>query len=209
MRLWVPPVTLAEVNVLLAAISATWPRFTEKVATDALKLMPGIWHDALEDIEAPAAVDALKVHRATSIWPPTIADIRRIVAERAAPVRRLGAEAWGDVQLAIQRWGASNIPQFEDPVVARAVRSLGWRNLCLSNSQAADRARFCECYDAMAATATADAVLPPTLRRLASHDGRTIGFLVEKPRGRTIGNAIAGLLGDGNADEEDALARRR
>jgi hypothetical protein len=203
--------TLAEVNVLLAAISATWPRFTEKVATDALKLMPGIWHDALEDIDAAAAVDALKVHRATSVWPPTIADIRRIVAERAAPVRRIGADAWGDVQLAIQRWGASNIPQFDDPIVARAVRSLGWRNLCLSNTQAADRARFCECYDAMAATATADAVLPPTLRRLEESTRGQRGYLPDAARRgqRTLNGAVLALLGDGDEDEEDDLARRR
>lgn len=184
--------TRADVAYLLAAITATWPRFVEGLENDVVDLMPSVWFDALGDISREDAADAIAVHRAASKWPPTIADLRRIVAERAAPARRSGAEAWGDVQAAIQRWGADRVPRFSDPLVRACVISLGWRHLCLSTSPAADRARFCEAYDAMDRASAAQAVLPAPLRRLPQGPARTLGGPV----------SISALLGGGKDGDQ-------
>ena len=53
-------------------------------------------------------------------------------------------------------WSAKAAPAcpwklFTDPVTAQCVASLRWRELCDSENQAADRARFVELYDKLAA----------------------------------------------------------
>jgi len=56
---------------------------------------------------------------------------------------------------AISRAGRNRTPgvdfDFRDPLVLEAVRALGWVQLCDSENQVADRARFVELYDALAA----------------------------------------------------------
>jgi hypothetical protein len=51
------------------------------------------------------------------------------------------------VLAAVRKFGVYRQPSFCDPVVARAVQSLGWEEICNSENQAADRARFIELYD--------------------------------------------------------------
>jgi len=122
-------------------------------------------------LDLPAAATRAAVERmlATAKFVPKIAEIRDAVrALELGPVRT-GAEAWGDVQRGFQRWGATSVPAFSDPVVARVVRALGWRDLCLSENTVADRARFIESYEQIAATSRRDEMVAglPANRQLA------------------------------------------
>jgi hypothetical protein len=85
---------------------------------------------------------------------PTIAEIREACMDLEHGEPKAGGEAWGEVLAAVSRWGIYRQPgldfQFADPVVARAVQAFGWRNICNSENQQADRARFIELYDRLA-----------------------------------------------------------
>jgi hypothetical protein len=80
---------------------------------------------------------------------PAFSEIREAMLELENGTRRKGAEAWGDVVEAIRHVGAYGVPKFTDDLTAYAVERCGWRNLCLEgSSDAADRARFIEVYEA-------------------------------------------------------------
>lgn len=102
---------------------------------------------------AMAAVTAVaKTHRFPTVL-PSVAEIREATLTLTHGARRPGGDAWGDVLRAVRRFGAYRTPSFDDPLVARAVAALSWREICTSENQAADRARFVELYDQLAATA--------------------------------------------------------
>lgn len=110
----------------------------------------------LDPIVADAAIVRLI---STCKFLPTIAEIRGMANDVARGPMRSAEEAWGDVVAAIRRFGSYRAPTFDDPLVAYAVKQLGWRNLCLEGSNdSADRARFCELYERAAARQKQDEV---------------------------------------------------
>lgn len=159
--------TRTEVRELITMLAAAWPAWAAKVADkQSARLLTDLWAATLGDVELADAIAAVQVHLATSEWPPTVAAIRKAVTEAKRPPSRAGAEAWGDVLRACQRWGAGGSPRFDDPVVASVVASLGWRELCLSENVTADRARFIAAYEEIRDRVDLDARLPETMRRL-------------------------------------------
>lgn len=117
---------------------------------------------ALSDLDYELAASAVKRIVATAKYRPAIAEIREAAAVTAIGERRTGADAWGDVVRAIRYVGSYGAPKFEDPITARAVEALGWRNLCLGDSsEASDRARFCEVYDAISGSERREVVTEP------------------------------------------------
>lgn len=127
---------------LVAILSAAFPneKWTEQTCE--------VYEQMLLDLDVQLAMRAVQVLVCTSRFVPTIAEIRAAAADVAVGERRTGVDAWGDVVAAIRRVGSYGVPEFSDPLTARAVRALGWRNLCLGDSsEASDRARFCEVYE--------------------------------------------------------------
>lgn len=150
---------------LTAAFAADFARLGDAQSRATQK----VYRDLLVDLDAGAARAAVERLAASSKWLPRVAEIREAAfAILRGPVRT-GAEAWGDVQRGFQRWGATSVPAFSDPVVARVVRALGWRDLCLSENTVADRARFIEAYEQIAATSRRDEMVAglPANRQLA------------------------------------------
>lgn len=92
----------------------------------------------------------------TPRFPPGVAEIREAVLALTVGETRPGGSAWGDVVKAIRRYGYMRSPgkdfTFPDPLVAEAVSAMDWVELCSSENQVADRARFIELYDRLAAT---------------------------------------------------------
>ena len=169
---------VAELVVILATAFQNW-KPTEEVSA--------LYERLLEDVDADAGKRAVLRLVATLKFPPTIAEIRSAAAELACGHRRLGAEAWGDVLEAIRRVGSYGAPRFADPITAECVRLMGWRNLCLSQQDAADRARFQELYDGLQSRARDDAAagryaLPaPKQGGLARLPGRALRALPPVP----------------------------
>jgi len=131
----------------------------------------------LVDLDYELAQAAVRRLASTAKFRPSIAEIRESAAVEAIGEKRSGADAWGDVIRAIRYVGSYGAPSFDDPFTARAVEALGWRNLCLGDSsEASDRARFCEVYDAVAGSER---------RALVSEPGR-------------LNDAVKGLPSGGN-----------
>ena len=127
------------------------------------------WYMMLRDLPYEAAENAVMEHVCTSVYPPNIAEIRKLCAERTRPRVPSFDEAWGAVQKAVSRYGWNNAQKaFEtmDELTLSVVRNLGWSRLCSGENPAADRANFREAYEARAA-----------LRRNAD---RLPGFVAER-----------------------------
>jgi hypothetical protein len=78
---------------------------------------------------------------------PTVAEImERYRATVHVDARITAADAWQEVTRAFWEVGYTGTPNFS-PITARVVASLGWRELCMSENQMADRAHFMRMYD--------------------------------------------------------------
>jgi hypothetical protein len=117
-----------------------------------------VYETLLSDLTYEAGQAAIHRLICTSKWLPTVAEIRQTAADiERGPVRR-GVEAYNDVIAEIRRVGSYGTPRFADPVTAECVKAMTWRGLCLGDNEAADRARFCELYDAQATRQRVDIV---------------------------------------------------
>lgn len=159
--------TALEARRLVAVAVASCPTQGGKLDRAQLKDMGDAWAALLADITYADASAALKRYLATSHWLPAPAQLRAIVSEAQHGRRRPGGDAWGDVLGAVGRYGRDRRPTFVDELVGRCVDALGWRELCDSENQTADRARFIELYDRIATEAAQDrsvATLPGVAR---------------------------------------------
>lgn len=139
-----------------------------------------LWYDMLKDIDYRAASDIVAQWVSTNKWPPTIADIREGVAKLTLPEIPDWSEGWEAVMNAIHRWGMhresealSSLPE----IACKAVKRIGWQNICLSEEIGVERANFRQIYDAIAERERKTAQLPPGLtasiaRRLEIQGGQ-------------------------------------
>lgn len=161
--------TEAQAQELVVYLTAAFATDFARLGDAQSRATQKVYRDLLVDLDVTAARAAVERLAATSKWLPRVAEIREAaLAATLGPVRT-GAEAWGDVQRAFQRASADWTPTFADPVVGRVVRALGWRDLCLSENTVADRARFIEAYEQIAASERRDAQVAnlPANRQLA------------------------------------------
>lgn len=148
--------TRADAAEIVAMLTAAFPDARWSDATCQL------YEQAILDLDVQVARAATLRLIATSRFRPTVAELRDAAADVAVGERRRGADAWGDVVQAIRRFGSYRTPVFDDPITARVVEALGWRNLCLSESpEASDRARFIELYEAFSESARRELVSTP------------------------------------------------
>ncbi len=125
-----------------------------------------VWARFLSDITPEEAGAALELLAATRTFPPSIAEVRQAVARLRAPeVARLTApEAWEQVRREIARVGSYGEPTGLAPLVRRAVDTLGWREICLSENPEAVRRQFLEVYETYRRRALEAAAVSPALR---------------------------------------------
>ena len=84
---------------------------------------------------------------AESKFVPTVAEIRERWHALTTDVMEGDAEeGWLSVKKAIVGVGSYGTPTFTDPITAKTVQAIGWRELCESDNQAADRAHFLRIY---------------------------------------------------------------
>lgn len=133
--------TKGEAAQVVAMLAGGFPgaRFTEENAA--------VYEAFLADLDFALAAPAVAHLVNTARFLPSIAEIRAACLDARDGKPRGAEDAWGDVVAEIRRVGAYGAPSFADPHTAHAVERLGWRNLCGSTNDAADRARFCELYN--------------------------------------------------------------
>jgi len=81
-----------------------------------------------------------------------------LIRDHAIPEDVSAGEAWGDVLKQISSIGSYGQPNFKDPLTAKVVACIGWRNLCLSENIAIERAHFLKIYETLAKRNRIDAL---------------------------------------------------
>lgn len=112
-----------------------------------------LWYRMLADIDAEVVENAIMEYISTNVFPPNIAEIRKLCVERYKQPIPSFDEAWGVVQTAIQRYGRDRPDEAYatmDDLTREVVKNLGWYNLCVCDNQTASRANFREAYNARA-----------------------------------------------------------
>ncbi len=141
--------TKRELTQLLAVIKAVHPD-RPPISDERAEQVATVWHELLGDLDYALANAATRELLQSLKWPPTIAEIRESCLLLQHGPTRAGGDAWADVLAAVSRFGYTRDPVFRDPVTARCVGALGWRELCMSENAIADRARFIDLYDKLA-----------------------------------------------------------
>ena len=161
--------TDTEVARIVAVLLAAFPAAKASPNTSA------VYERMLGDLDYRVANAAVERLIATAKWLPTVADIREACLTLSAGEKTPGGEAWGMVLKAVRLFGYVRSPgvdfDFPDPITQRCVAALGWSAICASENMAADRARFIELYDKLAAADRARQLADglPAHKRLEAH----------------------------------------
>jgi hypothetical protein len=140
----------SDVIKLIGLCSLNYKNFPESGKIEALT---ELWTKMLSDTSFEIAQVAIEKFLSESVYPPTIADIRQRVADITVIPEKTGIEAWGDVKQAIRQYGSYNEKRAMDSlmgVTRKVVEAVGFRTLCMSENEMADRAHFLKVYDNLA-----------------------------------------------------------
>lgn len=152
-----------EFETVALAIKAAYPNSNVLPDKYAMK----VWYRALGDLDFRVIENAVWEHISTSVFPPSIAEIREKCAARLSPMLTDWGEAWEEVQRAIRKYGRY---REEEALAAMtqmtvvAVRRMGFQNLCNSDNPVADRAHFQRMYEGMVKEEKRQTQLPEFVR---------------------------------------------
>jgi hypothetical protein len=98
---------------------------------------------------------------------PSVGEIRGAAVEIQRRIAGLPTsyQAWQEVlsQMA-ENGGDFGNPEWSHPLIEATVKTLGWRNLRMSDNQVADRANFVRAYDQLSARTMSDDTMLPQVR---------------------------------------------
>jgi len=151
-----------EITKLVGVLFASFP--TVEVSEVTIK----IYVRMLSDIPLEVLKATIEQCLAESEFLPTIAKLRDKALSLVSAVSNMPTafEAWGIVVQAMGAIGSYGVPDFGNEIIQRAVDAIGWKSLCMSENQVADRAHFAKVYDALLNRAVQDQKLMPAARQL-------------------------------------------
>ena len=175
--------TEEQTAVLVAMIGAAYPNFK------ATEMTLDVYYQTLKDLD----YDLLKAATLHAIaqprraFAPSVGEIRGAVSDILQQSSHMPSsfEAWNEFLQQARAVGHMGTPEFSHPLVAKTVKVLGWRELCLSENQVADRARFIQAYEQLAERASRDMVMLPSVKGYIDNTASdAIKLLADKMGGR-------------------------
>lgn len=112
-----------------------------------------IWYNLLQDIPYNVASAAIQKYMMTEKFPPTVADIRDMVANVKMGDKPLWSDGWEEVLIAIRKYGSyreNEAMESMSELTRMAVQRLGFRNICMSENIMTDRANFRMIFEQLA-----------------------------------------------------------
>lgn len=112
-----------------------------------------LWFRELRDIPADVAEATLRKWVSTNKWSPSIAEIRAEAATIQNGKIPDWTEAWERVLTAVSRYGMYRVEEALDsldPLTRRVIGRVGFKRLCMSTNEVAERANFRNCYEQIA-----------------------------------------------------------
>lgn len=149
-----------EIAGLLALCAAAYPHvgITKETAI--------VYAEMLADIDVAVAKQAVERLIVTSQYFPTVAAIREQSASILSPSAPSLASAWDEVISQVRKVGHRSRPEWSHESIARAVSTLGWREICMSENQTAIRAHFFKVYEVIGREFKQASILPAKHREL-------------------------------------------
>jgi hypothetical protein len=153
-----------EIIKIMAVMAKAYPNYAPKEGTAEL------YHMILEDIPYDALQAGAKSYLTTNnAFFPTPGQWRQLSLDISMAKSNIPSaiEAWGEVLRAFDNYGSYREPKFTHPLITNIVCQMGWQNLCLSENQVADRARFLQAYEASITAQTSEVRMLPSVRTVA------------------------------------------
>lgn len=157
--------TKDEFKILCKGMKAVYTQSTFLPDADAFK----VWYSLLQDLDYTIAQAAIQKYMLTNEFPPTIADIRKNAVSVQAGDKKTWSEGWEEVMKAIGNFGSyreEEALESMSEITRKAVKKLGFRNICLSENSTADRANFRTIYEQMAENEYTAKQIPLNLSKL-------------------------------------------
>lgn len=153
---------------LLRHTLAAYPSHTARLSDAQIRDMQEVWLEMLGDLPADLLAAAVRSHIERSQWLPSVAEIRQAAVRlmrQGSPAQESAIDAWGSVKREVRRVGSYGAPYFVNPITARVVQRMGWREICLSEDpEAVVRAQFERYYNAEMTRAEEQAGMSADLR---------------------------------------------
>lgn len=160
---------LKDIARMTMELSASYPNWNVTALTNE------VYYQDLKDIPADELLLAARHCRSEAgrKFAPSVGEIRGAVMElrRASMNIPSAYDAWQEVLRVISDVGSYGSPEWSSPLIEKVVNSLGWRNLCMSENQVSDRARFLEAYEQLSNRAEKETMLIPEVRAYLEDHG--------------------------------------
>jgi len=151
---------------VLGVLATLYPRFVIEDRTIAA------YSAILGDLDAELLKAATLVCGSTGTFFPAAAELRAAAFELIEHQSGLptAPEAWAEVMNEVRRVGHTGLPRWSNPLIGRAVEAIGgWWQLCTSENNVADRARFFESYNVLLERERYDQRMVPKVRELVAN----------------------------------------
>lgn len=157
--------TFDEFKVLAKGMKAVYTQSWFLPDADAVN----IWYKLLKDLDYAVANVAIQKYMLTNRKEPTVADIRELASAVVVGEKPLWSDGWEEVLRAISKYGSyreTEALQSMTETTRKAVKRMGFRNICMSENIAADRANFRMIFEQISDREHTEKQLPVTLTNL-------------------------------------------
>ena len=148
--------TKKETISLFGILIAAYPNFDKFKDDNQVEGMVNMWASLFADDDGAIVSLAVKKHIMTSKWPPSIAEIREIIADITHPDLTPPDQAWSAVSDLLYSEGEHNHGEVHrklPPLIAQTVDAIGWHTLYQlhrgsygGNKDGMDRVAFMDLY---------------------------------------------------------------
>lgn len=160
-----------EFSKIADAIRTYYPKDNPFVNGAAIQL----WYEEFKELSYEDVAIALRRHVNTSKWCPTIAELKEAVVINTAGEKDWG-DAWKECLEAIHKYGRNREEEAMEnmsTLTRLVVKRLGYKDLCNSEDQMADRANFRMVFEQVSKNEYEKAALPYGLQKQIAKIGDT------------------------------------
>lgn len=157
--------TFDEFKILAKGMKAVYTQSWFLPDAEAIK----IWYELLKDLDYAVTNIAIQKYMLTNKKEPTVADIRELVVSVKVGDKPSWSDGWEEVLRAISMYGWYREKEAllsMSEITRKAVKRLGFKNICMSENIMTDRANFRMIFEQLAERQQTEKQLPVTLSAL-------------------------------------------
>lgn len=157
-------------------LTTAYPEYGRDLSVEQIRAQLKLYALFLRDIQPDVLEAAAVQYIANNKWFPKIAELREAALTLLTHHDLKAEEAWGEVKRLVHRYGSYGewcaedkiyrVPRSTHDAVNQAIAILGWRELCNSENEAADRAHFFKIYGTLVERRNRVTMMLPELREL-------------------------------------------